>query len=53
MAFVDRRAVLGGIAASTLAAPARAAWPEKPIYIVHGFAAGGNADVVARIMADA
>ena len=50
---VDRRALLGGLAASSLAAPARAAWPEKPINIIHGFAAGGNADVVARIIADA
>ena len=37
----------------TLASPARAAWPDKPINIVHGFAAGGNADVVGRIVADA
>jgi tripartite-type tricarboxylate transporter receptor subunit TctC len=51
---LDRRAVLGGMAAS-LAAPgiALAAWPERPVTIVHGFAAGGNADVVSRIMADA
>ncbi len=52
--FIDRRATLAGIAA-TIAAPndARAAWPDKTVTIVHGFAAGGNADVVARIMADA
>lgn len=50
---LDRRALIGGLAAVSLAAPARAAWPEKPITIVHGFAAGGNADVVARILADA
>ena len=50
---IDRRALLAGLTASSFAAPARAAWPERPINIVHGFAAGGNADVVARIVADA
>ena len=50
---LDRRAVVGGLALAGLAAPARAAWPDRPITIVHGFAAGGNADVVSRIVADA
>lgn len=50
---LDRRGVTLGLAACAAAAPARAAWPEKTITIVHGFAAGGNADVVARIVADA
>ncbi len=27
------------------------AWPDKPIELVHGFAAGGNADVAARLVA--
>lgn len=49
----DRRAIVGGLAGAALATQARAAWPERPITIVHGFAAGGNADVVARIAADA
>lgn len=50
----DRRAVLAGLAA-TLVAPgaARAAWPEQRFTILHGFAAGGNADVVARIIGEA
>jgi tripartite-type tricarboxylate transporter receptor subunit TctC len=26
-------------------------WPSKPIQIFHGFAAGGNPDIVARLMA--
>ena len=52
--IITRRAAVGAIGA-TVAAPhvARAAWPEKPVTLVHGFAAGGNADVVARIMAEA
>jgi tripartite-type tricarboxylate transporter receptor subunit TctC len=34
------------------AAPAQAdTYPDKPIRVLHGFAAGGNADVVARIVA--
>ncbi len=49
----DRRSIVGGLAAMAFASPARAAWPERAITIVHGFAAGGNADVVARIVADA
>lgn len=33
-------------------APAQAdAYPDKPIRVLHGFAAGGNADTVARIVA--
>ena len=51
---MDRRALLAGMA-SLAAAPqaAHAAWPDRPISIVHGFGAGGNADVVARIEARA
>ncbi|MCR0982784.1 Bug family tripartite tricarboxylate transporter substrate binding protein [Roseomonas populi] len=26
-------------------------WPDRPITLVHGFGAGGNADVIARIVA--
>ena len=28
------------------------AWPDKPITLVQGFAAGGNADTIARIIAE-
>ena len=36
-----------------LAAPAAAQdFPSRPIRVLHGFAAGGNADIVARIMAE-
>ncbi len=54
VSHIDRRALLAGMAALT-AGPelAQAAWPERTITIVHGFAAGGNADVVARIVAEA
>ena len=31
---------------------AEAAWPERTITLMHGFGAGGNADVIARIVAD-
>ena len=47
-----RRAVVAGLT-SLVAAPSivRAAWPDKPITIVHGFP-GSNADVVARLLAE-
>jgi len=32
---------------------AAAAYPDHPINLVHGFGAGGNADTVARVIADA
>lgn len=34
-----------------LAYPALAAWPERPIRILIGYAAGGSTDVVARLIA--
>ncbi|MDP2800346.1 MAG: tripartite tricarboxylate transporter substrate binding protein [Phreatobacter sp.] len=44
-------ALLMGLVA--LATPAAANdFPNRPIRILHGFAAGGNADIVARIMAE-
>lgn len=48
---LDRRTALAALA--TLAAPAAPAqaWPSKPIQLVHGFGAGGNADVIARLVA--
>ncbi len=51
---ITRRAAVAGVL-SSVAMPyvARAAWPEGTVTIVHGFAAGGNADVVSRILAEA
>jgi tripartite-type tricarboxylate transporter receptor subunit TctC len=36
----------------TGAVPAWATWPERTITLVHGFGAGGNADVTARVVAE-
>lgn len=33
-------------------AGAQEVYPSRPVSLVHGFAAGGNADVISRIMAD-
>ncbi len=43
---------VGGIAgAVSVAATVHAAYPDRPVTLVHGFGAGGNADTVARLMA--
>jgi tripartite-type tricarboxylate transporter receptor subunit TctC len=47
------RAIVGVICmAAVLPSGAAAAWPERTITLVHGFGAGGNADVTARVVAD-
>jgi tripartite-type tricarboxylate transporter receptor subunit TctC len=51
MAMLTRRSVLTGIGA-LVASPAYAAWPERPITIIHGYPAGGPSDLVARTLAD-
>jgi tripartite-type tricarboxylate transporter receptor subunit TctC len=38
--------------AAAFPSAAAAAWPERPITLLHGFGAGGNADVTARVVAE-
>jgi tripartite-type tricarboxylate transporter receptor subunit TctC len=50
----NRRTALKTLAAgaASIALPAFAEWPEKPIRLVVTFAAGGASDIVARVMAE-
>ena len=50
-----RRQILQTALASsaTIALPALADWPEKPLKIIVTFAPGGASDIVARVMAEA
>ncbi len=49
-----RRTLLrtASVSAASIALPALANWPDKPLKIVVTFAAGGASDIVARVMAD-
>lgn len=50
---INRRTVIGALAAATLARPAFAqAWPARSIRLVLGFTTGGTADVLARVVAE-
>jgi tripartite-type tricarboxylate transporter receptor subunit TctC len=54
MKATTRRAAVAGLTAAIFAPRvARAAWPDRPINLIHGFAAGGGADVTARIIGEA
>ena len=41
--------IAGGALAASLALPARAAYPEKPVRYIIAFAPGGESDIVARL----
>jgi tripartite-type tricarboxylate transporter receptor subunit TctC len=49
-AFIVMLGVLLGAASSTV--PAQAAWPSKPVHLIVPFPAGGQLDVVSRLIAD-
>jgi tripartite-type tricarboxylate transporter receptor subunit TctC len=55
---ITRRRAIAGLSAVAAApalvriAHAQGAWPNRPITLMHGFGAGGNADVVGRLIAD-
>jgi tripartite-type tricarboxylate transporter receptor subunit TctC len=44
--------LLAVLACGSAAAPALAAWPDKPITITVGFGAGGTTDVAARVVGE-
>lgn len=45
------KGIAAALLATAIAAPAVAAWPEKPIKVWVGYAPGGSTDVVARMIA--
>ena len=46
-------ALIGAVCvAAILPHSAVAAWPERPITLLHGFGAGGNGDLTARVVAE-
>ena len=48
---VNRRTCLASLALTAAPWALAQTWPSKPIQLVHGFGAGGNADVIARLVA--
>ena len=53
MASIGTRLIAGAIFAAGLIAGAHAAdYPTKPVHLLQGFAPGGNADIISRIIGD-
>jgi tripartite-type tricarboxylate transporter receptor subunit TctC len=52
MRFHRLISALVGMLAVVMLAPAQAAWPERPIKVIEPFPAGGQLDVVVRLMAE-
>jgi tripartite-type tricarboxylate transporter receptor subunit TctC len=51
--MLNRRALLAGISASLLPYQSRAAaWPDRAITLLHGFAPGGGTDTTSRVLAE-
>jgi tripartite-type tricarboxylate transporter receptor subunit TctC len=48
---INRRSLLAWLTAAVSPLALAQSWPAKPVQLVHGFGAGGNADVIARLVA--
>jgi tripartite-type tricarboxylate transporter receptor subunit TctC len=48
---LQRRTLLASLASLAVPLSQAQGWPGKPIQLIHGFGAGGNADVIARLVA--
>lgn len=44
--------ILGALAAAALALPAAAQYPDRPVTLLNGYPAGGNVDIVSRILVE-